>query len=52
MSEHSPAELTGYLNQIISRNQDSKFLQELLTMSIVLEQEFYKIRRQHHEEKN
>jgi len=44
MSEHSPAVLTDFIQQIIRRNQDADFLQELLTMSIVLEQEFYKMK--------
>jgi len=35
-------ELTDFIQQIIRRNQDADFLRELLTMSIVLEQEFYK----------
>jgi len=45
MNERSPAILTDYLNQTIRRNQNSEFLQHLLTTAIVLEQELDKKRR-------
>lgn len=35
-------ELTDYIQQIINRNQREDFLRELLTVTVILEQEFYK----------
>lgn len=34
--------ITQHLKHIIYRNQSLGFLQELLTMTVILEQEFYK----------